>query len=82
MSRVTSKEGERGCRRSVRTSQRSEQERWAAGEYVADCHESGELSLVKGGVAALHRYLQIDREFFYYSKDSRFIFGKYWHERV
>ena len=37
---------------------------WAAGEYVADCHESGELSLVKGGIAALHIFLQIDREFF------------------
>ena len=37
---------------------------WAAGEYVADCHESGELSLVKGGMAALHIFLQIDREFF------------------
>ena len=22
---------------------------WAAGEYVADCHESGELSLVESG---------------------------------
>ena len=37
---------------------------WAAGEYVADCHESGELSLVKGGIAALHEFLQFDREFF------------------
>ena len=31
---------------------------WAAGEYVADCHESGALSSVKGGaklpLASLH----------------------------
>jgi len=30
--------------------------------------------LVKGGVAALHQFLLIDREFFYYSKGSRFVF--------
>ena len=63
-SSFSGKDGERGCRRSVSTLQRCGWGCWAAGEYVADCHESGELSLVKGGVAALHELLQIDREFF------------------
>ena len=48
-------EDERGHRRSFESTMLCGR-CWAAGEYVADCHESGELSLVKGAFAVLYTF--------------------------
>ena len=66
-------EGERGYRRSAESTMLCGR-CWAAGEYVADCHESGELSLVKGGFPpCIHSFLSMySHEFFVFVENSWF----------
>jgi hypothetical protein len=54
---------------------------WAAGEYVADCHESGALSSVRGGIMRFRTASKAcktarfpffsERAFYYFSNKTR-----------
>ena len=47
---------------------------WAAGEYVADCHESGALSSVRGGTIGFRTASKHARpRVFHFFRNARFI---------